>query len=424
MSQEYIPRLVDPIIKEYLHTFGAVSIEGPKWCGKTMSSSVHARSRFDLADPSNNFNNRRAAQLDLSIVLSGEKPRLIDEWQEIPALWDAVRYSVDRINEPGQYLLSGSSVPSRSGVMHSGAGRIARLRMRPMSLYESGESNGSVSLKSLFDNKDFETCLIQSMTIGDLANTIVRGGWPYAVTHKSIDSRLVSLEYIKALIEDDFLRLGVGIRNKDKFKALLCSLARNESTTARNLTIKNDIEAVDGIHMDRETISNYCDALSNIYLIDNQKPFSLSTRSALRIKQGEKRHLADPSLACALLDLTPDKLINDIETMGFMFEALAERDLRIYATSLRGELYHYQDYSNREIDAIVELPDGRWGAFEIKLGSNAEDVAAASLLKTRDAIVSNGGRAPSFLCVVCGISSIAYKRKDGVYSIPINVLKP
>jgi len=424
MSETYIPRLVDSIIEEYLSTFGAVSIEGPKWCGKTMSSSAHAKSRFDVSSPINNFSNRRMAETDSYAVLNGEKPRLIDEWQVVPELWDAIRYTVDSINKPGQFLLSGSSVPNRKGIMHSGAGRISRIRMHTMSLYESGESDGSVSISSLFNGDEFESRTVNGLSINDLSRLIVRGGWPYAVVNKNVNIMAISHEYINAVIEDDSMRAGIEIRNKDKFHALLRSLARNESTTARNLTIANDISSVYGLTLDRETIGNYCQALSNMYLIDNQPPFSLSVRSSLKLKQAEKRHFADPSLACALLDLSPEKLEEDMETMGFMFEALVERDLRIYADYLGGKLYHYQDYNDNEIDSVLELSDGRWGAFEIKLGNNSEDSAAASLIKVRNTIINNGGREPAFLCVICGVSGMAYKRKDGVYSIPINTLKP
>lgn len=421
-KNEYKPRIIDSKIEEYLSVFGAVCVEGPKWCGKTWSSSYHCKSEIMIGDPDGNFQNRRLAEMSPSLVLAGDTPRLIDEWQEVPPLWDAVRHMVDKKNEKGQYILTGSATPNHKGIMHSGAGRIARLRMRPMSLFEAGFSSGKVSLKELCDG-NLTPVMTGEVELRKIAGYICRGGWPGNIDTPDDKAGLLPAEYLKAVIEDDVYRIDGIKRDVAKMNLLLRSLARNESTTVSNKTLRNDVKAIDDEDIDTDTISCYLDIFTRLFLLDNQPPFASGIRSSVRIKQAEKRHFADPSLACALLKVTPDRLTNDLETFGFLFEALCERDLRIYAESFDGKLYHYQDYNNREIDAVIELPGGKWCAFEIKLGANQIDKAAEGLIKLKNSIEAEGGIAPSVLCVICGLSSAAYVRDDGVFVVPITALR-
>ena len=363
------------------------------------------------------------AQLAPDAVLEGENPRLIDEWKEVPPIWDAVRHKVDQTGEKGQFILTGSSTPNHKGQLHSGAGRIAKIRMHPMSLYESGDSSGKVSLEELCNN-NLKVAMTGDVKLTDIINLIVRGGWPGNIDTPVKTAGIVAEEYLKAIIDDDVHRLDGIKRNKEKMNLLLRSLARNESTTASKSVLKKDIKAVDSADIDDDTISDYLDIFQRLFLIDNQPPFATKIRSSVRVKQAEKRHFADPSLACALLKATPEKLINDLETLGFLFESLCERDLKIYAESFGAKLYHYQDYKNREIDAVIEMADGRWAAFEIKLGANQIDAAAANLIKIRNEIAAEeDGIPPSVLCVLCGLSNAAYKREDGVYVVPITALR-
>lgn len=419
---EYKPRIIDKKIKEYLSVFGAVCVEGPKWCGKTWSSSYHSKSEIMIGDPDGNFQNRRLAEMSPSLVLEGETPRLIDEWQEVPPLWDAVRHKVDQKSEKGQFILTGSATPNHKGIMHSGAGRIARLRMRPMSLYESGNSSGKVSLEDLCKG-NLTPAMTGEVDLRKITEFIYRGGWPGNTDIPIDKAGLLPNEYLKAVIDDDVYRIDGIKRDVSKMNLLLKSLARNESTTVTNKTLKADVKAIDDEDIDSDTISVYLDIFTRLFLLDNQPPFASNIRSSVRLKQAEKRHFADPSLACALLKATPDRLINDLETLGFLFEALCERDLRIYADSFDAKLYHYQDYNNREIDAVIELSDGKWCAFEIKLGANQIDKAAESLLNLKKSIEEEGGIAPSVLCVICGLSNAVYIRDDGVFVVPITALK-
>lgn len=420
---KYKARIMDEQVKRYLDTFGAVCIEGPKWCGKTWISSYHANSEFLIADSSNNFQNRRLAEMSPSLVLEGETPRLIDEWQEVEEIWDAVRYTVDQRGERGQFILTGSSTPKKKEKrVHSGVGRIGKLRMRTMSLYESEDSSGNVSLKELCDGR-MKPALTGEVDLRKLANYIVRGGFPGTMDIPIENAQLIAQSYIETILTDDAQRID-GIKyDIDKMRLLLRSLARNESTTATRKKLENDIKEIDDESVDYDSVGKYLDVFERLFLLDNQKPFSSNIRSSVRVKQAEKRHFCDPALACALLNATPEKLINDLETFGLLFEALCERDIKIYAESFGAQVFHYQDYANREIDTVVELKDGRWCAFEIKLGANQIDKAAANLIEIHNRIAANGGKVPSVLCIICGMSNAAYQRPDGVYVVPITALK-
>lgn len=420
---KYKPRIVDRQMEKYLSAFGAVCIEGPKWCGKTWTSAYHSKSEIYIGDPAGNFQNRQLAELSPAIVLEGETPRLIDEWQEVPPLWDAVRYKVDQRPQKGQFILTGSATPNHKGILHSGAGRIARLRMRPMSLWESGDSCGKVSLEQLCQG-ELTPALTGEVDLKKLIELIIRGGWPGSLGLPLEQAALLPAQYLDAVIDDDVYRIDGVKRDTQKMRLLLRSLARNESTTATNKTLMKDIKAVDDEDIDGNTVAAYLDIFKRLFITDNQPPFSSGIRSSVRVKQAEKRHLADPSLACALLNVSPAGLLGDLETLGFLFEALCERDLRIYAESFGAQLYHYQDYKNQEIDAVLELPDSRWCAFEIKLGANQIDAAAESLLKIKKQIEADPkGKAPAVLCVICGMSNAAYQRPDGVFVVPVTALK-
>ena len=419
----YRKRIVDAKVETYLSNFGAICVEGPKWCGKTWTASFHSKSEVLIGDPNNSFQNRHLAEISPSLILEGDTPRLIDEWQEVPSIWDAVRYEIDGRGKKSQFILTGSSTPNRKGVLHSGAGRIGKLRMRTMSLYESGNSSGTVSLQELC-NGDMKPVMTGEISLKDLIYYVVRGGWPGNLSVSASVAQLLPESYLEAILDDDVQRIDGIKRDKHKMLLLLRSLARNECTTASNSKLLNDIREYDEESIDRDTIAEYLDVFSRLFLIDNQLPFSSNIRSSVRVKQGEKRHFCDPALACALLKATPDRLYNDLNTFGFMFESMCERDLRIYAESFNAKLFHYQDYKNREIDAVIELDDGRWCAFEIKLGANQIDAAASELISIRDSIAEEKNSIPpSLLCVICGMSNAAYRRSDGVYVVPITALK-
>ena len=419
----YKARIVDEIVKRDLRIFGAICIEGPKWCGKTWTSSHHANSEFFVGDPSGNFSNRMLAELEPYTVLKVDAPRLIDEWQEVPTLWDATRAFVDESCGKGQIILTGSSTPVNKGILHSGTGRIKSIRMNTMSLYESGDSSGIISLKDLCENK-FESKVLEETNLEKLAYLIVRGGWPGNIDVSVNDCDELALGYMENVAKTDLKQLDKDIDyNEHKAKLILKSLARNESTTVSNLSILNDIIENDNSSISKNTLSKYLDAFNRMFLFNNQEPFSSNIRSSLRVKQMEKRHFSDPAMACAMLKLTPKKMMNDLKTFGFMFEAMVERDLSIYAQAINAKLFHYQDYKNNEIDAVIELEDGNWCAIEIKLGLNKVEEGSNNLIKVCKDIVDNGGKEPIMKCVIYGVGNMAYKNDDGVYIIPITALK-
>ena len=422
-KKEYKRRVIDKSIETYLQVSGAICIEGPKWCGKTWTSAFHSNSEFLVGDPTNNFSNRQLAELNPSLILQGDAPRLIDEWQEVPSIWDATRSEVDRRHEKGQIILTGSSTPKTKGIMHSGAGRIVRLRMNTMSLYESGDSSGRVSLSELCKG-NLTMQLLEEVSLEKIATYIVRGGWPENIAVSEQNAHLMPRAYMDTVVEEDLNNLDDDTEyNKHKVQLLLRSLARNESTTVSDSSLLKDIQDQESDSMSRNTIAKYLEALSRLFLFNNQAPFSPNLRSSLRVKQSEKRHFSDPAMACALLNITADKLLADLNTFGFLFEALVEHDLAIYAQSFGAKLFHYQDYKNNEIDAVIELEDGDWCAFEIKLGAKKIDEGAENLIKVCNDIVANGGKSPKIMCVICGLSNAAYVRPDGVFVVPITALK-
>lgn len=419
LKKKYLPRVVDKEIEELMEIMGAVLIEGCKWCCKSTTGLHHAKSVIEFQNPDKKQEYDEIKNTKPSLFLNGEKPKMFDEWQMYPIVWDAVRYNVDKTGTKGQYILTGSATPNHKGILHSGAGRIAKLRMRPMSLYESGASTGDISLKDICNNNIKEK-LTGEVDLKKIIDLIIRGGFPSNIDTPLENASLMPTEYLNAIIDDDAFRIDGIKRDTTKMKLLLRSLARNESTTVTNKTLKNDIKEKDNEDIDVDTVASYLDIFERLFIIDNQKPFFPKMRSSIKVKQAKKRHFVDPSLACSLLKGTKDKLLNDLNTLGFLFESLCERDLKIYAESFNANLYHYQDYNNKEIDAVIELEDGQWCAFEIKLGANQIDEAANNLLKIKEQFKENG---PKVLCVICGLSNAIYKRPDGVIVVPITSLK-
>ncbi len=419
----YKTRLIEKRFDEYMMSFGAVCIEGPKYCGKTWTAMSRANSAAFVGDPENNFQTRTMAQISPDLVLKGEHPRLIDEWQEVPPLWDAVRFDADKDSRKGKYILTGSATPNHKGILHSGTARISKIRMNTMSLYETGDSTGDVSLKELFENK-LENKITGNVSLEQLIYYAVRGGWPGNLeTPKQICGNLAN-EYLKAVVDDDMFHTDGIRRDSRKVWSLLHSLGRNESTLASNSTLRADMGAKDEIEVDRDTISEYLDIFNRLFLLNDQPAFSTNLRSSRRMLKSSKRHFIDSSLAVAALGATQQMLLNDLHTFGFIFESLCEHDLRIYAEYHDANLFHFRDEKGNEADAIVEFPDGTWGAFEVKLGANQIDAAAAELLKLKAIMKKEGDRPPEVLCVICGMSNMAYKRQDGVYVVPITALKP
>ncbi len=420
--KNYRKRLIDKKLSFYLESCGAVLLEGPKWCGKTWTARNAAKSEFLLANSYSSFNNKNLALMNPALALEGENPRLLDEWQEVPALWDAVRCSVDEKDKKGLFILTGSASINKNSYIHTGTGRIARLRMRPMSLYESGKSDGKISLLHICLGKA-KDCLTGDVDLNVLIEYILTGGWPSTIDFDFPHAVLVSREYVKSIINEDIYKVDNVRRDKLKIELLLKSLARNESTTATIATLKKDITKTDLDNVNVDTISNYLNLFNSLYITENIPPFASNARSSIRIKQSEKRHFVDPSLPCALLSLTKEKLLNDFELLGFLFESLVERDLLTYADSINANLFHYQDYKNNEIDAVIELENGDWCAFEIKLGANKIDEAASKLIAINEDIKNSGGEPAKALCVICGLTNAAYYRPDGVYVAPITSLK-
>ena len=419
----YKPRLIDEEIENNLKIFGAISIEGPKWCGKTWTSLNHANSVVYFNNTADNFKDRNLAQMDVNLILDKDKPELIDEWQEVPAIWDAVRFKCDENAIKGKYILTGSSVPVSDKIHHSGAGRICKMKMSTMSLYESGESSGDVSLKDLFSNKVKNT-LVKKIDLQTIAKLIVRGGWPRVIDMPIESAMKMTQSYIEAVLERDIIEIDNVQRNKQKMKILLRSLARNECTVTSNSVLIKDIEdfgTENELNLSRNTVAQYLNVLERLHLIENQLPFVYKVRSRLNVGKNVKRHFVDPSLGCAILNITPEKLMNDLNTFGLYFEALCERDLNIYAKSIGAKLYHYRENDTGiEVDAIVEISDGEYGAIEIKLGSNKVDEAAESLKRFYNLVQVK----PKFMCIICGLFDAVVKRPDGIYIVPISALKP
>jgi predicted AAA+ superfamily ATPase len=417
----YIPRMIDKVLQEELEAFGAVLINGPKWCGKTTTAKQLAKSVINMQHPNNKSNYIQMAQLDPMILLQGEKPRLIDEWQVAPELWDAIRYDIDESQQEGLYILTGSSKVDESKISHSGTGRISRLLMRTLSLFESKDSNGTISMKRLFDGEPLSMAKSE-LSIQDIATIIVRGGWPGSIGKSlSIATRQVS-GYIQNIVKTEIKTIDGVERDEAKTLAVLKSLARHTSTQASDQKIVEDV-AANHYSIHRNTLSDYLNVLRELYIIEDLTAWSPKLRSKTTIRTSNTRHFIDPAFAASLLNASPKDLLQDVETFGLLFESLVVRDLRVYADHLGGYVSHYRDKTGLEADAIVHLSDGRWGAAEIKLGSRELDKAASNLIKLANKIDTSNAQEPSFLMIITG-TEFGYTREDGVHVVPIGCLKP
>jgi predicted AAA+ superfamily ATPase len=419
-EKPYMSRLCDAGLQLALQSSGAVLIEGAKWCGKTSTASHASRSVLYMQDPDNAASYQAMADTKPSMPLRGETPRLIDEWQMAPVLWDAVRFEVDKRAAPGQFILTGSAVPSDNVTAHTGTGRISRILLRPMSLFESSESNGAVSLRALFDGKhDIEA--MSDLSIEQIAFVLCRGGWPASVKQKGAVALRMAMDYVEAVINYDVSRVDNVEKNPDRVRLLLRSLARNVSTSATYQTIKTDMEATD-ITISDKTIGSYLNALRRIFVAEDLPAWSPSLRSKTAIRTSPKRHFVDPSIATAVLRTNPEGALNDFQFFGFLFEALCTRDIRVYAQTNDGDVFHYRDKSGLEADLIVRLRDGRWAAIEVKLGKKQIDGAAENLLALKARIDEEKMGEASFLMVITG-GQFAYRRNDGVLVVPVGCLR-
>lgn len=422
---KYRPRITDGLLDFKLHSKGAVVIQGPKWVGKTTSAKRFAKSFVDFGDVSDQEQNILLARMDTKSVLQGETPRLFDEWQEAPFLWDAIRYEVDKRNRVGQFILTGSTVKipknSQGDIRkHTGIGRFTYLLMRPMSLFESGESNGKISLKSLFDTPS-EIFAEATLSLADVAFLTCRGGWPFATFLEGDYALVQAKDYYDSIVNDDISRVDGKRRNLKVVKKLLRSYARVQAQGASTELIANDIGEID-----TRTVADYIDALRRLYVIEDASAWNPNLRSKTAIRTSDTRYFVDPSIAAAALNLKPDALVGDLKYFGFLFETLAFRDLRVYTMPLEGEVSHYRDKNGLECDAVISLPDGRYGLVEIKLGQTPEaiDEAVSKMTTLRNKIDPEKMSLPSFMMVLTGNGAYAYRREDGIYVVPIGCLRP
>lgn len=421
---KYKHRIADRILERKVLGKGAVLIEGPKWCGKTTTAKQLSKSILDLGDSSVLMQSSQLIEISPKALLEGKTPRLIDEWQALPTIWDCIRSEVDRRGEPSQFILTGSSVlPEAEETIHSGTGRFAYIKMRTMSLYESGESTGSISLSNLFEGKSFEV-LQNEMDIDELAYLICRGGWPWATLIPKEVALDQAFDYVDSVVQKDIQRVDKIKRSPDRARLLLRSYARNISQQISYATIRKDMLANDASTLDEDTVADYVKALKKLFVIEDLAAWNPNIRSKAAIRTSDTRHFVDPSIGTAALRLGPKDLINDLQSFGLFFEDLVVRDLRVYAEALDGELYHYRDSSGLECDTVLHRRNGSYALLEVKIGGeNRINEGAANLLALANNIDTNKMSAPSFMAVIIGVGKYAYQRKDGVYVIPIGCLK-
>lgn len=421
--KDYKKRIADEILQRKLKGKGAVLIEGPKWCGKTTTAEQIAQSVLYMANPESKNQNLTLADINPSTLLKGKTPRLIDEWQIAPKLWDAVRFEVDHRNEEGQFILTGSSVPADKNIItHTGTGRFSLLLMRPMTLYESLESTGTVSLKDLFASKNISG--VSKLSLNDIAFVCCRGGWPRSISMEKDIALDQAYDYYDAIVNSDISKVDGINRESARVKNLMKSYARNVGTQASNETLKEDMINNDSFSLDTDTVFSYINALKKIFVVDEVPAWNPNLRSKTVVRTSDTRYFIDPSIAVASLGLGPDDLINDLNTFGFIFENLCVRDLRVYAESLNGNLYHYKDSSSLECDAVIHLRNGSYGLIEIKLGGDKLiEEGASNLLKLKSKLDTSKMKNPSFMMVLTATGDYAYKRNDDVYVVPIGCLK-
>ena len=419
----YRPRLVDARIERAMALMGAVVIEGPKWCGKTWTGLHHAQAVVALQDPAGHYRNRRIAESDPALLFDQPRPLLLDEWQDAPALWDAVRLEIDRIPGPGRFILTGSATPRDAATAHSGAGRVARLAMGPMTLAESGMSSKAVSLATLFDGGPLRPAL-SAMTDQSLLDMIIRGGWPGLADRPIEDAASMVRFYLDVVTGSDASRIDGIRRDPVRLAALLASLGRNTATLVSNTTLARDMASTDDLAPAPRTISDDLDVLRRLHLLIEVPAWTPGLRSAARLRQAPKRLLVDPSLAVAAMRASESWLRAEPKTLGFCFETLCLRDLIEYGRTLDTSLFHYRDNAGLEVDAILVRPDGTWGACEIKAGAAQVDDAAGQLRRLRDKMMAGGQVPPAFLVVIAGVGGHAHTRDDGVHVVPIDTLCP
>lgn len=422
--KQYKPRVIDKILERKLRGKGAVLIEGAKWCGKTTTGEQAANSVLYMADADSLKQNLTIAEISPSKLLEGATPRLIDEWQIAPQLWDAIRFEVDHRDEMGQFILTGSAVPTNTDkIVHTGTGRFSWLKMRTMSLYESNESSGEVSLESLFNHND-DVFGNSSMDIDKLTYLICRGGWPKAIDLDKDIALDQAFDYFDAVINTDISRVDEVSRNSERMKRIMRSLSRHQGSQVSNQVIKDDIYANDSANIDTDTIFSYVNALKKIFVVEDMPAWNPNLRSKTAIRTSDTRYFSDPSIASAAMGIGPNDLVSDLNTLGLYFETLCVRDLRVYSEALDGQVYHYRDSNGLECDAIVHLRNGNYGLIEIKLGGDRLiDEGAANLIKLSNKIDTTKMKKPSFLMVLVGVNKYVYKRQDGVLVVPIDCLK-
>ncbi len=424
--KEYKKRVADGLLADKLDAMGAVLIEGPKYCGKTMMACQQAKSILFMADPDTKEQNMQLARTNIKRLLQGMTPRLIDEWQMAPQFWDAVRYEVDNRDDDGQFILTGSAMPPNlSQIFHSGTGRIARMKLRTMSLWESGESTGNVSLSALFKNPD-QIDGASIIDIEQLAFLACRGGWPKSTLKKNRKASLMQAkEYFETVCQIDMSRVDDVQRNPELVRRIMRSYARNQGTQASAGTILADIKANESDEISENTIYTYLNAMRMIFVTDDTKAWNPNLRSKTAIRSSDTRYFIDPSIATAALGACPDDLINDLKTFGFIFETLCMRDLKVYTDALDGTVYHYRDKNNLECDAVIHRSNGQYGLIEIKLGGeHLINEGAKTLLAVANKMDPERMRKPSFMMVLTGVGDYAYRRsEDGVLVVPIGCLK-
>lgn len=422
--ENYRKRIADDILKRKLEGKGAVLIEGPKWCGKTTTAEQLAASILYMDDPEKKEQNISMSEVSPKRLLKGATPRLIDEWQLAPKLWDAIRFEVDHRGELGQFVLTGSAVPADTKeITHSGTGRFAWLTMRPMSLYESGDSTGEVSIKDLFEGNT-EIDGESNISIERLAFLVCRGGWPQSVGMHDEIALDQAFDYYDVVVRTDINRADNVQKNSERVRRLMRSYARNQGCQVPNTVLAQDIFAKEGMTIDEETVASYINALRKIFVVEDLPAWNPNLRTKTAIRSSDTRYYVDPSIAVAALGIGPNDLINDLKTFGFLFETLCIRDLRVFADALNGKVYHYRDKDGQECDAVIHLRNGKYGLIEIKLGGDKLIEEGAKSLKTMAAkIDTNKMNTPSFLMVLTGIGDYAYRRQDGVYVVPIGCLR-
>ncbi len=424
----YRHRIMDSLLAKKLQAKGAVLIEGPKWCGKTTTAEEIAASKIMLAKTNVKNNFKNLLEIDTDAALEGETPMLIDEWQTVPTLWDAVRYTVDERRKMGQFILTGSAVPNKEAEEqreHSGTGRFAWLTMRPMSLFESGESNGKVSLGNLFTTPE-KLLEKNELSLSDIAFLICRGGWPMAVDLPKEAALEQAFDYYDAVTKEDITKVDGVKRSSERVQRLMRAYARHQGTQVSIATLKEDLKNNDTALIDEDTISSYLEALKKIFVVEDMPAWNPNLRSKTAIRTTDTRYFVDPSIATAALGLGPTDLINDLNTMGFLFETLCARDLRVFAEALNGKVYHFRDKSGLECDAVIHLRNGLYGLIEIKLGGKSLiNDGAKTLNSLADKIDTDHMKAPAFKMVLTATGAYAYRRPvDGVYVVPIGCLRP